>query len=100
MSSEEQIKRTRKNSGKAEEEVQMPMPQIQPPQVSEEQKKFLDALNNLIFNVQELAYAVALVPEDVVNKYPELQDLMSSAKDVIRSAYNFHKLVKAGVTKQ
>jgi len=83
-----------------EEEILKQMQQAQAQAVTEEQKKFLDALNNLIFNVQELAYTAALVPETVINQHEELKDLMNSVRDVIRSAYNFHKLVKAGVAKQ
>jgi len=100
MSSEEVSSKTRKSKKEVEDEMLKQMQQNVQQAVTEEQKKFLDALNNLIFNVQELAYTAALVPETVINQHEELKDLMNSVRDVIRSAYNFHKLVKQGVTKQ
>jgi len=99
MSSEENVSKRRKGNNQNIPEMPEQLPPVTPPQVSEEQKQFLDALNNLIFTVQELAYAKALVKEDIVDKYPELKDLMASATEVIRSAYQFHKLVKQGVGK-
>jgi len=99
MSSEENVSKRRKSNNQNIPEMPEQLPPVTPPQVSEEQKKFLDALNNLIFNVQELSYAVALVPEDLTTQSDELKDLMSSARNVIRSAYQFHKLVKQGAGK-
>ena len=99
MSSEENTSKARRTKKELEEEMLSQMQQNAAQAVTEEQKKFLDALNSLIFNVQGLAYTAALVPETVINQHEELKDLMNSVRDVIRSAYSFHKLVKQGATK-
>lgn len=63
-------------------------------EIPEEQKKFLDVLNELLIATQELSFAVALVPQEVVEKYSEIKDLTESAKNVVKATYKLHKLVK------
>ncbi len=64
------------------------------PEMTEEQKKFLDALNELLMATQELSFAVALVPNEAVEKYSEISDLVATAKNVVRATYRLHKIVK------
>jgi len=71
-----------------------PTPEMVSPELTAEQKEFLDAMNNLILSAQELSYAVALLPNDLVESHPEIRDLMESAKNVVRAVYRFHKLIK------
>jgi len=68
------------------------------PELTQEQKEFLDAMNNLILSAQELAYAVALLPPELITKYPELAELVNSARNVVRAVWQFHKLVRRRVT--
>jgi len=81
--------------------TQQPAPQAAVPPVTveltPEQREFLDALNNLILSAQELSYAVALLPNELVETHPELKDLVEAAKNVVRAVYRFHKLVRRRV---
>jgi len=100
MAEEVEVPQPKKVVPKSDEEILKQMQQAQAQVINEEQKKFLDALNNLIFNVQELSYALALVEGDESKYSEEIKELINAARDVIRSAYQFHKLVKKGVAKQ
>jgi len=64
------------------------------PQLTPEQKEFLDAMNSLIMSAQELSYAVALLPNELIEKHPELKELVESARNVVRATWRFHKLIK------
>ena len=64
------------------------------PELTPEQREFLDAMNNLIMSAQELSYALALLPNELIQKHPELQELVESARNVVRATWMFHKLVK------
>jgi len=64
------------------------------PELSPEQKEFLDAMNNLILSAQELSYAVALLPNELIEKHTELRELVESARSVVRATWRFHKLIK------
>jgi len=63
-------------------------------EIPEEQKKFLEALNELLIATQELSFAVALVPQEISDKYSEIKDLTEAAKNVVKATYKLHKLVK------
>jgi len=91
-----------------------PLPMIQPPvkppqatggaeapapELTQEQKEFLDALNELIMSAQELSYTVALLPPELEEKYPELKELTAAARNVVRAVYKFHKLIKSRARK-
>jgi len=65
------------------------------PELTKEQKEFLDAMNNLILSAQELSYAVALVPNELVEQHQELKELIDSARNVVRATWHFHKLIKS-----
>jgi predicted RNA-binding protein with EMAP domain len=75
-------------------EKKIPTPSPIPQEIPEEQKKFLNALNDLLTATQELAFTVALVPPEALEKYSEIKDLIETAKNVVRATYNFYKLVK------
>jgi len=78
--------------------AQPPTPPVAP-ELTPEQKEFLEALNNLILSAQELSYAVALLPNELVEAHPELRDLVEASKNVVRAVYRFHKLVKRRVAR-
>jgi predicted RNA-binding protein with EMAP domain len=63
-------------------------------EIPEEQKKFLEVLNELLIATQELSFAVALVPQEISDKYSEIRDLTEAAKNVVKATYKLHKLVK------
>jgi len=63
-------------------------------ELTPEQREFLEALNSLILSAQELSYTVALLPNELVETHSELRDLVEAARNVVRSVYRFHKLVK------
>jgi len=64
------------------------------PELSPEQREFLDAMNNLILSAQELSYALALLPNELVETHQELKELVESARSVVRATWRFHKLIK------
>jgi len=64
------------------------------PELTQEQREFLDAMNQLILSAQELSYTVALVPNDLIEKHQELRELVDAARNVVRATWHFHKLVK------
>ena len=51
-------------------------------------------MNRLIISTQELSYAVALISNELVEKHPELKELIEAAKNVVRASYDFYKIVK------
>jgi len=63
-------------------------------ELSPEQREFLDAMNNLILSAQELSYALALLPNELVETHQELKELVESARSVVRATWRFHKLIK------
>ena len=73
-------------------------PQAQLPaqdtELTPEQKELLDAMNNLIMSAQELSYVVALLPNELVDRYQELRELVDAAKSVVRATWNFYKIIK------
>jgi len=72
-----------------------PVPaQAQAPEIPPEQREFLEAMNQLILSAQELSYAVALLPNDLVETHPEIRELVDASKNVVRSVWRFHKLIK------
>jgi len=64
------------------------------PELSKEQREFLDAMNSLIMSAQELSYALALLPNELIEKHQELKELVESARNVVRATWRFHKLIK------
>jgi len=63
-------------------------------ELTPEQKEFLEAMNSLILSAQELSYAVALLPNELVEQHQELKELVESARNVVRATWKFHKLIK------
>lgn len=63
-------------------------------ELTPEQREFLDKMNNLIMSAQELSYALALIPNDLIEKHPELRELVEAARSVVRATWEFHKFVK------
>jgi len=69
-------------------------PEARAPEMTPEQREFLDAMNQLILSAQELSYVVALLPNELIEKHPELRELVDAAKNVVRATWTFHKLIK------
>jgi len=90
--------KSRKSSTKQETEL---VPDQAPTQqeLTPEQRKFLDTMNNLIMSAQELSYAVALLPNELIEKHPELKELIDSAKNVVRATWQLHKLIKSRMSR-
>lgn len=84
----------------AQTQVQtQPQPQVQPqpqprPELTGEQRELLDAMNSLIMAAQELSYALALLPAELVEKHQELKELVEAGRSVVRATWKFHKLIK------
>ncbi|MGC9012407.1 MAG: hypothetical protein ACP5VX_05580 [Thermogladius sp.] len=75
-------------------QAQQPSIPLPSPELTEEQKKVLDALNELILATHELSFAIAVLPPEVFEKYNEIKDLVEAAKNVVKATYKFHKLLK------
>jgi len=76
---------------------QAPAQQQQAPELTPEQREILEAMNGLIMAAQELSYAVALLPNELVEKHPELRELVDAARNVVRATWRFHKLIRSRV---
>jgi len=63
-------------------------------ELTEEEKAFLDALGSVVSSAQELSYVLASIDPDLLQKYSDLRELFESARNVVRSVYRFHKLIK------
>lgn len=66
-------------------------------QLTPEQQEFMNILNDLIMSAQELSYALAVVDQSIVEKHPELKDLLEAARSVVKNVWRFHKFVKTRV---
>lgn len=74
-------------------------PQPAPAQtMTQEQRKFMELLSNLVMSAQELAYALAVIRSH--KKFKELEDdedfmnFISTAESVVRAVWDFHKFIK------
>ena len=74
--------------------AQPPYAPQQQPQVPQEQIEFLNVLNKVMMAINKLAFTSQLLDEDLLQKHPTLQDLRDSIKDVVKSAWEFMKLVE------
>jgi len=75
-------------------ETPPPTPQEQR-EMTPEQREFLDKMNKLITSAQELSYALALLPTNLVEENQELKELVESARNVVRATWEFHKYIKS-----
>jgi len=64
-------------------------------ELSEEEKSFLDALTGLVTSAQELSYALAAIDVTSLGDTPEARELVESARNVVKSVWRFHRLVKS-----
>jgi len=64
------------------------------PELTPEQREILDAMNSLIMAAQELSYALALLPNELVESHQELRELVDAARSVVKATWRFHKLIK------
>jgi len=92
-------KRTRKTVREAEAEAVSPAkpePVVAQAtrELTEEEKEFMNALATLVESAQELSYALAVVDEKEDDLSPELKEVLSSARSVVRAVWKFHRLVK------
>lgn len=82
----------------APQQVQtQPQPQVQPPvtvEIPAEQREMLEILNELVMAAQELSYELATVPSEVVEKTPELKDLIAAARRVVMAVKKFHRFIR------
>lgn len=78
----------------AREQVAVPPAPAPAPELTQEQREFLEAMNQLIMSAQELSYTVALVPNELIERHQELRELVDAARNVVRATWHFHKLVK------
>ncbi|MEM1667433.1 MAG: hypothetical protein QXK11_07255 [Pyrobaculum sp.] len=79
-------------------ETQRQQPQTTPPPPvlplsEEEQKKLGEIINELILTAHEAIYTSNLLEDEVVEKYPELQDLKKVLRKLGRIIWEFHKMV-------
>lgn len=51
-------------------------------------------MNDLILSAQELSYALAVVDQSIIERHPELKELIEAARSVVRNVWRFHKFVK------
>jgi len=93
MSMESQHRLQEQGSSPSQTSTQGAQPTRQP-EMTKEQREFLDKMNKLMFSVQELSFAVAILPPKLIEQYPELQELVESARNVVRSYYEIHKFIK------
>lgn len=63
-------------------------------ELSEEEKRFLDSLTKLVTAAQELSYALAAIDTSSLPNSPEVEELVTAARNVVRAVWEFHKLVK------
>ena len=73
-----------------QQQVQAPVQ----PELTPEQREILDAMNSLIMAAQELSYALALLPNELVESHQELRELVDAARSVVKATWRFHKLIK------
>jgi len=79
--------------------AQVPTQAVAPqPTMTQEQKKFMELLSNLVMSAQELAYALAVIRSH--RKFKELEEdedfmnFISTAESVVRAVWDFHKFIK------
>jgi len=77
-----------------------PAPQqvVAQPQITPEQRAFLEALNELISSAQELSYEMATLDPDVMRKAPEIRDLINAGRKVVVAVKKLHNLIRARTT--
>lgn len=64
------------------------------PELTPDQKRFIQLLNEMMLAIHEVVYTSNLLDQEVINKYPELQDLVESIRKLGRVGWNFQKLAK------
>jgi len=77
-----------------------PAPQqvVVQPQMTPEQKAFLDALNELISSAQELSYEMATLDPEAIRKAPEIRDLINAGRKVVVAVKKLHNLIRTRAT--
>ena len=63
-------------------------------QLGEEQKEFMNIINDMIFAIQELSFALAEVDANEIAKVDGGKELLESARNVVRAGSRFHKFIK------
>ena len=64
------------------------------PQIGEDQREFMDIINDMIFAIQELSFALAEVDANEIAKVDGGKELLEAAKNVVKAGSRFHKFIK------
>lgn len=63
-------------------------------ELTPDQKRFVQLLNEMMLAIHEVVYTSNLLDQEVINKHPELQDLVESIRKLGRVGWNFQKLAR------
>lgn len=63
-------------------------------ELTPDQRKFIQLLNEMMLAIHEVVYTSNLLEQEVIEKHPELQDLVESIRKLGRVGWNFQKLAK------
>jgi len=84
-------------------EAQLAQPQPQQPQQpgeGEEQKRFLQLINELLTTIHEVVYTANLIDDDIVKQHPELQDHVIAVKKLGKVSWEFFKYARGAARRQ
>ena len=73
---------------------QVSQQQVAQSQIGEDQREFMDIINDMIFAIQELSFALAEVDANEIAKVDGGKELLEAAKNVVKAGSRFHKFIK------